>query len=73
MKKRVYSYLLSSLILGFGFFQPISALAQQIDPQTNIEPKKDVIEWRYKIENGKLYKRLYNASKDEWIGNWILA
>lgn len=73
MKKLLYSYLLSSLTLGFGFFQPISAFAQQIDHQTNVESKKDIIEWKYKIENGKLYKRLYNASKDEWIGNWILA
>ena len=42
MKKLLYSYLLSSLTLGFGFFQPISAFAQQIDPQTNVESKKKI-------------------------------
>lgn len=26
-----------------------------------VTPKSDIIEWVYKIENGKLYKRLYNT------------
>lgn len=34
--------------------------------------RSDIIEWRYKTENGKLYKRLYNYSKQEWIGEWEL-
>lgn len=35
--------------------------------------RADYIDWRYKVINGILYKRLYNYSKDEWIGDWILA
>ena len=31
----------------------------------------DILEWRVKIENGKLYKRLYNTSTMEWVGDWI--
>lgn len=31
----------------------------------------DRIGWKYKNINGKPYKRLYNFSKDQWIGNWI--
>ena len=27
----------------------------------------------YKTVNGKLYKRLYNYSRGEWIGDWILC
>ena len=38
----------------------------------DIEPQADIIEWRYKVENGKLYKRLYNYSKEKWVGEWIL-
>lgn len=34
-------------------------------------PQSDVITWRYKIENGKIYKRLYNASTLKYIGGWI--
>lgn len=33
--------------------------------------RKDNIGWRYKVINGILYKRLYNYSKNEWIGKWI--
>lgn len=34
--------------------------------------RKDIIEWRFKLENGKRYKRKYNASKGVWIGDWII-
>ncbi len=36
-----------------------------------VQPRADVTEWRYKVENGKLYKRLYNTSTLTWIGDWI--
>ena len=38
------------------------------DPEVN--PKSDIIEWRYKIMNGHLYRRKYNYSKHVWIGHW---
>ena len=45
-----------------------------IDSRTQtISPQSDIIEWRYKVENGKLYKRLYNCTESKWIGNWILV
>lgn len=31
------------------------------------------IGWRFKTVNGKTYKRLYNYSKNKWIGDWILV
>jgi hypothetical protein len=37
----------------------------------SVTPKSDYIEWIYKVENGKLYKRLYNASTATWLGDWI--
>ena len=37
-----------------------------------IVPFADIIEIRYKKINGKHYYRKYNATKDEWIGPWIL-
>ena len=30
-------------------------------------------EWRYKLINGKMYKRKYNSSTNKWIGKWIPA
>ena len=31
------------------------------------------IRWVYKTVDGKTYKRLYNYSTNEWIGDWILV
>ncbi len=32
-----------------------------------------IYEWRYKKENGHIYKRLYNCTKSCWVGDWILV
>lgn len=29
--------------------------------------------WRYKVIDGKLYKRLFNYTTKEWIGDWVLV
>lgn len=29
-----------------------------------------IIGWRYKTVNDRLYRRLYNYSTQEWIGEW---
>lgn len=36
-----------------------------------IAPLKDIIDWRFKNINGRLHKRLYNYSKQVWVGSWI--
>lgn len=38
--------------------------------EEGIEPHSDMIEWRYKDVNGVLYRRLYNYSKECWVGEW---
>ncbi len=36
-----------------------------------IAPHSDIIEYRYKIVDGtKVYRRLYNYSKECWVGEW---
>lgn len=45
---------------------------EPIDGYEQIMPVKDIIEWRYKVVNGKYYMRQYNATKDQWIGEWKL-
>lgn len=45
-----------------------SAIIQYDD---SIEPQSNALRWIYKIENGKRYKRLYNASTRNWVGDWI--
>lgn len=39
--------------------------------ELTVQPRQDRIEYVYKIEDGKLYKRLYNYSNGDWIGDWI--
>ena len=73
MKKLINSILLLTLIFGCGFIQPTFILANEPDQPLTIEPRADIIGWRYKTENGRVYKRLFNYSKDEWIGDWILV
>lgn len=41
--------------------------------QFDFSPRKDIIEWRYKLIDGKLYKRQYNCSQNYWIGSWTLV
>ena len=54
-------------------FSPASTLPVQaaVSPNPAVMPMRDAISWKFKIENNKLYRRLYNHSTDNWIGDWI--
>lgn len=69
--------LIYSFITFFASFLAISTpvfAAETVSPvtveaaETNsiIQPYSDIIEYRYKEENGKLYRRLYNYTRGEW-------
>lgn len=38
-----------------------------------IEPMSDVIIWKYKTVGNITYRRRYNTTKKQWIGDWELA
>lgn len=43
------------------------------DQETSVErgvARSPIIEYRYKIVDGELYRRLYNYSDGYWIGDW---
>lgn len=65
MKKTINSILLLTLILSCNFIQTISVFANEIGPNPAIEARADIIEWRYKLENGRVYKRRYNYTKQK--------
>ncbi len=71
MKKRIMSGLCAIMLGVLPMSCPAAVLAQE--PQGEIEPQSDIIEWVYRNLNGVMYKRLYNFSTCEWIGNWIRA
>jgi len=47
--------------------------AQAAVKEPDAETKQADIGWRFKIENGKLYKRLYHYTKGCWVGDWIFV
>lgn len=53
-----------------AFICPIASIPVQASEAT-IQPRQDILEYLYKVENGKLYKRLYNSSTGNWVGDWI--
>lgn len=62
-------FLQTRTIADASYQEPIiETLAEE-----NISPLSDIIDWRVKVINGKLYKRLYNYSTGEWVGPWILV
>lgn len=55
------------------FFCPASNLSVQAATSSEIiaQPQRDDIRWRFTIMDNKVYKRLYNYSTCNWIGDWI--
>ena len=67
--------------IAIGLFSDLTVSAQNTTskPSTVISEEDssvysgDVIVWKYKTMNGKLYKRKYNQTTKKWIGKWIQA
>ncbi len=71
----------------FSILSPSTAFAKDIcctaevsttinESQENtvsIMPMSDVIIWKIKVVNGKTYRRRYNTTKKQWIGEWELV
>ena len=49
----------------------ITSNVKNIQYTQNLIQKKDVLVWKYKSINGKMYKRLYNKTTGKWVGDWI--
>lgn len=56
-------------MLGTSVYYSMPAMAISA---SEVQPLSDDIRWRYKTENGKSYRRLYNYTTHQWIGDWIL-
>lgn len=87
MKKKSKKIMLSLAVLTVSTFMlPIDASAQSQEDMQPISisssqdslldvayPSANIIGWRYKSENGKMYRRQYNYSREKWIGEWELC
>ncbi len=38
-----------------------------------ISPLADVINWVYERRGNEIWKRLYNSSIGEWVGDWVFV
>lgn len=57
-------------------FTPTATLTAEAAVSTegaSVQPLSDDLQWLYKVENGKIYKRLYNYSTANWVGDWIFV
>lgn len=64
--------LVASILLPPQIVSAASPVTSTCSSDTTISPLADKIEWvYYTAEDGKIYKRLYNYSTREWIGEWI--
>ena len=63
----IYFTATDSISTNFGNLEIMNFVAEEIG--TMSAP----IKWIYKTVDGKTYKRLYNYSTNEWIGDWILV
>lgn len=76
MKKNIMAFILLTVLIMSSITNVSQTYSYEkigISDSSIISPLADILEWRYKVDNGKLYKRLYNATEDTWIGQWILV
>lgn len=77
MRKNL-KYALLTLLCALSLFFVIpdctlSAHAAAGNGSETVQPMAEIKEWIFKIEDNKLYKRLYNHTTDEWEGDWIFV
>ncbi len=87
MKKKSERIMLSLAVLTVSILMlPIDTSAQSQDVASPVSitssqnslldayyPNANIIGWRYKSEDGKMYRRQYNYSREKWIGEWELC
>lgn len=62
--------LFSTLIPSFGTTSYAMAQAPTINSSSTPQVLAELIGYRYKVENGKLYRRLFNYASQQWVGDW---
>lgn len=49
----------------------MTASAATPPEEESIAPQADILTWVYDYRGTKIYKRLYNNTTGEWVGDWI--
>ena len=73
-KKRLAVLFASAGIAFTAAFCPTATLCTQaaiLPPDVIVSPLHDDLQWVFKVENGKIYRRLYNYSTANWVTPWL--
>lgn len=78
IRKKNIGIIISAIILSFMLVNDCSI--QSYACETSIAEKdasaeggieaRSIIQWRYKVIDGVLYRRKYNYTEEHWIGDW---
>ena len=77
MKKALYALLICSTLavalpsLSVTSFAEPAISTEADETGSDITARKAITEWRYKVINRKLYKRLYDTTHEKWLTDWI--
>lgn len=79
MKKTLFALLICSTLavalpsLSVTSFAAPAAItdAGANEAASAVIARKPITKWYYKTINGKLYKRLYDATNEKWLTDWI--
>lgn len=79
MKKALYALLIcSTLTVALpalsvsSFAAPAESVADtSVETTPDVLARKPITEWRYKVINGKLYRRLYDTTNKKWLTDWL--
>ena len=76
MKKAAMVSMAAALSLGCYVECVAAAVVQPAvvsEVKSEDETRSARLVWYYKEENGKKYRRLYDATNGEWLTDWILC
>lgn len=73
-RKLALSLATAGLCLGMTFAAPVAGIqVKAANVSGGATVQAHIITYCYKIENGALYKRLYNHSTGQYVGDWIFV
>lgn len=73
LTKVLNTIFICAILLGGTDLSACAQIPATDNSQSSVTPFADIIDWRYKVENNKMYKRLYNYTQQVWVGEWILV
>lgn len=76
LTKSFITFFVSFLVMSTPVFAAETSSAESFSSSdfSTVAPCSDIIRYRYKEENGKVYRRLYNYTRGEWAEDtWHLV